>query len=217
MQTNPNFFCGSSLKNKNQITQIVFSIQNSLDGGYGPLHNLLANRDARLILPTSSTDRDARLLQASADPHKKPGAQAPQVTVITADNDAKVAGGKGGGHDTHKSGAPPPPGASIMPPRQFIGGAAVPSPRLLSRQGSSMESVPAVHTHTAECAGGLISRLSQPLASNQQPMSNHTRGSPTSTECDFHCCSLHAGAGAGAGQPGHKHAATSPIQVAFQL
>ncbi len=33
------------------------------------------------------------------------------------------------------------------------------------------------------------------------------RGSPTSNECDFHCCSLHAG------QSTHKSVATSPIQV----
>ena len=179
------------------------------------MHNLLASRDARLILPTSSTDREARLHQAQPiDPHKKAGASAPQVTVINADNDAKVGGGGKGGHDTHKGVVAPGggPAAGILPPRQFIGsGAAAPSPRQLSRQGSSMESAPAVHTHTMECAGGLISRLSQPLPS-QQPLSNHQqRGSPTSTECDFHCCSLHAG------QPGQKHAATSPIQVAIQL
>ena len=106
----------------------------------------------------------------------------PQVTVINADNDQPNPGGK--------------PGGNLLGARSIISGA--PSPRQLSRQGSSLEST-ALHTHTVECAGG--ARLHQP----QLP--SHSRGSPTSAECDFHCCSLHAG------QSTHKHVATSPIQV----
>ena len=81
--------------------------------------------------------------------------------------------------------------------RAIISGA--PSPRQLSRQGSSIES--AVHTHTVECTGSQGARLHQPL-------SQHSRGSPTSAECDFHCCSLH-----GTTNNNHKTVATSPVQV----
>ena len=81
--------------------------------------------------------------------------------------------------------------------RAIISGA--PSPRQLSRQGSSIES--AVHTHTVECTGSQGARLHQPLT-------QHSRGSPTSAECDFHCCSLH-----GTTNNNHKTVATSPVQV----
>ena len=44
------------------------------------------------------------------------------------------------------------------------------------------------------------------------------RGSPTSNECDFHCCSLHAGqhavsGGSGSDRPSQQTVATSPIQT----
>ena len=44
------------------------------------------------------------------------------------------------------------------------------------------------------------------------------RGSPTSNECDFHCCSLHAGqhavaGGSGSDRPSQQTVATSPIQA----
>jgi len=117
--------------------------------------------------------------------------QAPQVTVINADSE--VAAGQ-----QHGGGGPAIKGGNLLGCRSIISGA--PSPRQLSRQGSSLESS-ALHTHTVECAGG--ARLHQPLTS-------HSRGSPTSNECDFHCCSLHAG------HSTHKNVATSPIQVSVE-
>lgn len=68
--------------------------------------------------------------------------------------------------------------------------------RRLSKQGSSFDStVGAVHIHTPECAHHV-----------------HTpsrAGSPSTTECDFHCCALHE---EGRKIAVHKSVATSPIQ-----
>ena len=105
----------------------------------------------------------------------------------------------------------------VLGSRPIISGA--PSPRQLSRQGSSIESS-TVHTHTVECAGSSHARLHQPVTS-------HSRGSPTSNECDFHCCSLHAAghtsghstghstghSSSNHGTNSHKTVATSPVQV----
>ena len=150
-------------------------VQTSFDSGYG-MHSYLA--------------KDGKREALIGEVYKKGSGppQAPLVTVINADSEP--AGGK------------PAPGAgaaqgAFLGSRPIISGA--PSPRQLSRQGSSIESS-AVHTHTVECSGG-AHRLHQPA------LAPHSRGSPTSNECDFHCCSLHAGTAT------HKTVATSPIQV----
>ncbi|XP_071748261.1 uncharacterized protein Drep2 isoform X2 [Lepeophtheirus salmonis] len=62
------------------------------------------------------------------------------------------------------------------------------APRVLSRQGSSVESgsIVPIHFHTPECCA--------PGRFLHQPTSHSKRGSPprsSSVECDFHCCSLH--------------------------
>lgn len=119
--------------------------------------------------------------------------KAPLVTVINADSEPAAAKGAVAG-----TGGPPGAGASFLGSRPIISGA--PSPRQLSRQGSSVESSSHAHVHTVECAGG-AHRLHQPA------LAPHSRGSPTSNECDFHCCSLHAGTAS------HKTVATSPIQA----
>ena len=148
-------------------------VQTSFDSGYG-MHSYLG--------------KDGKRETLLGEVYKKQGGvQAPLVTVINADSEpAKGAAGVG------QQGAGP-----FLGSRPIISGA--PSPRQLSRQGSSIESS-AVHTHTVECAGG-AHRLHQPA------LAPHSRGSPTSNECDFHCCSLHAGTAT------HKTVATSPIQV----
>ena len=138
-------------------------------GGYG-IHTIL--------------NKEGKRETVINDVYKKCVGQTPQVTVINADSETSIPGAQ-----------KPGPGGNLLGARPIISGA--PSPRQLSRQGSSLEST-ALHTHTVECAGG--ARL-------HQPVSSHSRGSPTSNECDFHCCSLHAG------QSTHKNAATSPIQV----
>ena len=143
------------------------------------------------------------------------GGPAPLVTVINADdpagaNNKQVAGGA-------TAGAGAGAGGPFLGCRAIISGA--PSPRQLSRQGSSIESS-TVHTHTVECTGSQGARLHQPL-------SQHSRGSPTSAECDFHCCSLHGGSGATVvnnnhsnhnnhNNHTHKTVATSPVQVRAQ-
>ena len=123
--------------------------------------------------------------------------------------------------------------AGLGPPGQrggIITGA--PSPHQLSRQGSSVEShassVP-IHYHTAECSAtgrslhqpthhskvGDQSHIKQSICLSSDCSSAASqlifnfvlqRGSPTSNECDFHCCALHAG------HLSHKSVATSPIQ-----
>jgi len=128
------------------------------------------------------------------------GGPAPLVTVINADEPA-------GANNKQMTAGP------FLGCRAIISGA--PSPRQLSRQGSSIESS-TVHTHTVECTGSQGARLHQPL-------SQHSRGSPTSAECDFHCCSLHGGSGAPAVNNNHNHnnhnnhthktVATSPVQA----
>ena len=137
--------------------------------------------------------------ESSGGPHKRETVMgevyrggstvAPLVTVINADeagSGKQLVSGNGGGY---------------LGCRAIISGA--PSPRQLSRQGSSIESS-TVHTHTVECTGSQGSRLHQPLA-------QHSRGSPTSAECDFHCCSLHGT------NNNHKTVATSPVQVRLDL
>lgn len=151
------------------VAQQNSMVQTSFDSGYG-MHSFVG--------------KDGKRETVINDVYKKggPGAtQTPLVTVINADSEPV--------------GAKQVAGGAFLGARPIISGA--PSPRQLSRQGSSIESS-TVHTHTVECAGG--ARLHQPLAS-------HSRGSPTSNECDFHCCSLHAG------HATHKTVATSPIQA----
>merc|ERR1719278_1126601 len=142
-------------------------VQTSFDSGYG-MHSYMQQQ-------AKEGKREALI----GEVYKKQGGNAPpQVTVINADSEpnnpmsAKPSGSNGSvGGNSFLGGA-----------RPIISGA--PSPRQLSRQGSSIESS-AVHTHTVECAGGAHSRLHQPA------LGAHSRGSPTSNECDFHCCSLH--------------------------
>ena len=164
-------------------------VQTSFDGGFG-VHSYLGKDGKR----GETGDRD-RVIN---DVYKKTGGQpTPLVTVINADNET-AAGAK-----QQTSGAA---GAFLgsRGPGLCMTISGAPSPRQLSRQGSSIESS-TVHTHTVECAGSLASaRLHQPVTGS------HTRGSPTSNECDFHCCSLHAGH---ANQSSHKTVATSPVQV----
>ena len=164
-------------------------VQTSFDGGFG-VHSYLGKDGKR----GETGDRD-RVIN---DVYKKTGGQpTPLVTVINADNET-AAGAK-----QQTSGAA---GAFLgsRGPGLCMTISGAPSPRQLSRQGSSIESS-TVHTHTVECAGSLASaRLHQPVTQS------HTRGSPTSNECDFHCCSLHAGH---ANQSSHKTVATSPVQV----
>ena len=149
-------------------------MQNSGESGYN-MHSLIS--------------KEGKRENVSNDVYKKCVGQTPQVTVINADSDQMPPGTAKTSSAGHLLGA-----------RPIIQGA--PTPRQLSRQGSSLESS-ALHTHTVECAGG-GARL-------HQPTTNHSRGSPTSNECDFHCCSLHAG------HSTHKNAATSPIQVRLQM
>ncbi|XP_055855081.1 uncharacterized protein LOC129918505 isoform X2 [Episyrphus balteatus] len=71
-----------------------------------------------------------------------------------------------------------------------------PGGRRLSKQGGSFDSaVGAVHVHTPECA--------------HHAHTPSRAGSPSTTECDFHCCALHE---EGRKIAVHKSVATSPIQ-----
>ena len=143
--------------------------------------------------------------------HKKTGQPTPLVTVINTDNETSAAGAKQQQQQQPSgSGASNAAGAFLgsRGPGLCMTISGAPSPRQLSRQGSSIESS-TVHTHTVECAGSLAS------ARLHQPVTSHTRGSPTSNECDFHCCSLHAGHANH--QSTHKNiAATSPVQVSSE-
>lgn len=148
------------------------------------------------------------LVQTSFDSHRDSSkAFGPHITVINHDGDkaSNAAGGLLGpplGNSRGSSG-----GSSLV-----MGGI---SPRQLSRQGSSVEStaIVPIHHHTVECSA-TGRGLHQPTYSK--------RGSPTSTECDFHCCALHSSS-QGANGPAvtsstttttHKSpsSATSPMQ-----
>lgn len=84
------------------------------------------------------------------------------------------------------------PGGIVLPPGVVIPG----SNRRLSKQGGSFDSaVGAVHVHTPECA--------------HHAHTPSRAGSPSTTECDFHCCALHE---EGRKIAVHKSVATSPIQ-----
>lgn len=156
--------------------------------------------------------------------YKKSQQPTPTVTVINADSEMTIAGAHGAKQSGLSVSSQPPVQGAFLGARPIISGA--PSPRQLSRQGSSIESS-TVHTHTVECAGSAHARLHQPVTA-------HSRGSPTSNECDFHCCSLHTAGhggssshghhqGQGSSSQGHHHqpnnshktsaAATSPVQV----
>lgn len=113
----------------------------------------------------------------------------PHITVINHDVESKVVGGGGFLGLPHHRGSS---GSSII--------MGAPSPRQLSRQGSSVESaaIVPIHHHTAECSAA--------GRSLHQPTEHSKHGSPTSNECDFHCCTLHAS------HLTHKSVATSPIQ-----
>ena len=166
----------------------------------------------------SSKRGEDRVSNEAGAGHKKTGQPTPLVTVINTDNETSAAGAKQQQQQQQQQqpsghlagGASNAAGASFLGSRgpgglcMTISGA--PSPRQLSRQGSSIESS-TVHTHTVECAGSLAS------ARLHQPVTSHTRGSPTSNECDFHCCSLHAGHANHQSTHKHANAATSPVQV----
>jgi len=160
-------------------------VQTSFDSGYG-IHSHVG-KDGKItntiINDVFGAERVKKVMSAQATP---------LVTVINTDAEVTVATGPNklvsGGQPAGYLG---PPSSS----RSIITGA--PSPKQLSRQGSSIESS-TVHQHTVDCVGG--ARLHQPAA-------HAHRGSPTSNECDFHCCSLHAG------NSTHKTVATSPIQA----
>ena len=162
-------------------------VQTSFEGGY------------------KAGDRGDRVSNDAGGGYKKTGQPTPLVTVINTDNET-AAGAKQQQQPTSGSGATVTAGAFLgsRGPGLCMTISGAPSPRQLSRQGSSIESS-TVHTHTVECAGGLAS------ARLHQPVTSHTRGSPTSNECDFHCCSLHAGHANH--QSTHKTVATSPVQV----
>uniref|UniRef100_A0A1A9WQI0 CIDE-N domain-containing protein n=1 Tax=Glossina brevipalpis TaxID=37001 RepID=A0A1A9WQI0_9MUSC len=83
------------------------------------------------------------------------------------------------------------PGGVVLP------GVVLPgTSRRLSKQGGSFDSaVGAVHVHTPECA--------------HHAHTPSRAGSPSTTECDFHCCALHE---EGRKIAVHKSVATSPIQ-----
>ncbi|XP_030387074.1 uncharacterized protein LOC115633740 isoform X2 [Scaptodrosophila lebanonensis] len=84
------------------------------------------------------------------------------------------------------------PGGVVLPPGVVIPGTS----RRLSKQGGSFDSaVGAVHVHTPECA--------------HHAHTPSRAGSPSTTECDFHCCALHE---EGRKIAVHKSVATSPIQ-----
>ena len=152
-------------------------VQTSFDSGFG-VHSYLG-KDGKRETVVNDVYKKGGTGNAASQP-------TPLVTVINADSEQ--AGAKQG-----SSGV-----GAFLGARPIISGA--PSPRQLSRQGSSIESS-TVHTHTVECTGS--ARLHQPVTA-------HSRGSPTSNECDFHCCSLHAGHSS---QSTHKTVATSPVQV----
>ncbi|EDW73782.1 uncharacterized protein Dwil_GK19508 [Drosophila willistoni] len=84
------------------------------------------------------------------------------------------------------------PGGVVLPPGVVIPGGS----RRLSKQGGGGGSFDAVHVHTPECA--------------HHAHTPSRAGSPSTTECDFHCCALHE---EGRKIAVHKHSvATSPIQ-----
>ena len=153
-------------------------VQTSFDSGFS-VHSYLG-KDSKRATVMNEVYKKGLSGNATSQP-------TPLVTVINADSEHVGAKGTTSGSGTY------------LCTRPIISGA--PSPRQLSRQGSSIESS-TVHTHTVECAGS--ARLHQPVTS-------HSRGSPTSNECDFHCCSLHAGHVNN--QSSHKTVATSPVQV----
>lgn len=94
------------------------------------------------------------LVQTSFDSNIPGGSFGPHITVINHDS----VGGAGGSGVGGGAGLLGPPG-----PRQGIITGA-PSPRQLSRQGSSVESatIVPIHHHTAECSG-LGRSLHQPM------------------------------------------------------
>ncbi|XP_059225522.1 uncharacterized protein LOC106090840 isoform X1 [Stomoxys calcitrans] len=84
------------------------------------------------------------------------------------------------------------PASVVVSPGIVIPGTS----RRLSKQGGSFDSaVGAVHVHTPECA--------------HHAHTPSRAGSPSTTECDFHCCALHE---EGRKIAVHKSVATSPIQ-----
>ena len=121
------------IKDKQQNSMV----QTSFDSGYG-MHSYMqqANKEGK---------REALIGEVYK---KQGGAAPPQVTVINADSEP----------NNSMSAKPSSGGASNGGGSSFLGGSrpmisGAPSPRQLSRQGSSIESS-AVHTHTVECAGG---------------------------------------------------------------
>ena len=122
---------GEVMQDKQQNSMV----QTSFDSGYG-MHSYMQQ--------AKEGKREALIGEVYK---KQGGAAPPQVTVINADSEqntnsmsAKPSSGANGGGSSFLGGT-----------RPIISGA--PSPRQLSRQGSSIESS-AVHTHTVECAGG---------------------------------------------------------------
>ena len=112
-------------------------VQTSFDSGYG-MHSYM-----------QQANKEGKRETLIGEVYKKQGGAAPpQVTVINADSEP----------NNSMSAKPSSGGASNGGGSSFLGGSrpmisGAPSPRQLSRQGSSIESS-AVHTHTVECAGG---------------------------------------------------------------
>ena len=112
-------------------------VQTSFDSGYG-MHSYM-----------QQANKEGKRETLIGEVYKKQGGAAPpQVTVINADSEP----------NNSMSAKPSSVGASNGGGSSFLGGSrpmisGAPSPRQLSRQGSSIESS-AVHTHTVECAGG---------------------------------------------------------------
>ena len=196
----PGSVSGGGSGGVSRVTSRQSSTSSTIAAGGGRVGLLGVNTRGASQRSTPCLSRDnSHSHTDSAGPHRRDtvsnelgqvyrGGPAPLVTVINADDPA------GANNKQMVGGAGPP----FLGCRAIISGA--PSPRQLSRQGSSIESS-TVHTHTVECTGSQGARLHQPL-------SQHSRGSPTSAECDFHCCSLH-----GTTNNNHKTVATSPVQV----
>ena len=137
------------------------TVQTSFDSGYG-VHSLAGGGKEG-----GAGRREGGPPQESAagpGQYKKGGGTVatPLVTVINADSEA--GGGKPGQQQQQQQ-------QQQSAQQPFLGGArpiisGAPSPRQLSRQGSSIESS-TVHTHTVECAGG-SGRLHQPLTAHRR-------------------------------------------------
>ncbi|KAH8365295.1 hypothetical protein KR084_008182 [Drosophila pseudotakahashii] len=155
-------------------------------GGVGSMCSGLGSSNGLLSSDKYSPSKKGLSAQSSLDnksvssQSSQPRYASPQITVISDDGPASI---------YH-------PGGVVLPPGVVIPGGS----RRLSKQGSSFDStvgvgVGAVHVHTPECA--------------HHAHTPSRAGSPSTTECDFHCCALHE---EGRKIAVHKSVATSPIQ-----